>query len=120
MPLIFKRLALAVVSVVLINRASAEPAMWVIHDKDSTIYLMGTVHLLRHGTEWQAPKVTKALADSQELWLEIADSDNTSLATSLMASYGQDKEKPLSKKLNFIERAKLAKIAAQYDLKPEA
>src|SRR3954451_18442843 len=115
MPLIFKRLALAVVSLVLINRASAEPAMWVIHDNDSTIYLVGTVHLLRRGTEWRSPKLTKALADSQELWLEIADADNEELAKTLMARYGIDKSKLLSEKLNTAEKAQLAKVATEYE-----
>ncbi len=53
--------------------AKAEPAMWVIRDKDSTIYLIGTLHLLRHEMEWNAAKVKKAVTESTELWLEVAD-----------------------------------------------
>src|SRR5207244_8510894 len=34
----------------------AEPAMWVVRDADSTIYFIGTAHLLRHGMEWKSPK----------------------------------------------------------------
>ena len=56
--------------------ARAEPAMWVIKDKDSTIYLIGTLHLLRHDMEWDAAKVKKTVGESTELWLEIADADN--------------------------------------------
>src|SRR3954469_22862665 len=37
--------------------ANAEPAMWVVRDADSTIYLIGTMHLLKHDAEWKADKV---------------------------------------------------------------
>ena len=35
----------------------AEPAMWVIRDSDSTIYLIGTLHLLKHDPEWKSEKI---------------------------------------------------------------
>ena len=54
--------------------AKAEPAMWVIRDNDSTVYLIGTLHLLRHETEWNTAKVEKTLTESTELWLEAAKS----------------------------------------------
>ena len=38
--------------------------MWVIRDKDSTIYLIGTLHLLRHEMEWNAAKVKKTVTES--------------------------------------------------------
>jgi uncharacterized protein len=94
--------------------ARAEPAMWVIRDKDSTIYLIGTLHLLRHDTEWNAAKVKKAVAESSELWLEVADIDNQASVAPLIAQYGIDPEKPLSSKLNTAQKGRLAKLAATY------
>ena len=35
--------------------------MWVVKDHDSTIYLLGTVHILRPETVWNATKITDAL-----------------------------------------------------------
>src|SRR4051812_37471020 len=73
----------------LVSRAAlAEPAMWVIHDSDSTIYLVGTVHLLRHETEWNSAKIKKALADSNELWLEMVDGDDPTKIQALLVHYG--------------------------------
>ncbi len=95
--------------------ARAEPAMWVIKDKDSTIYLIGTVHLLKHETAWNKAKVMKAVADSTELWLEISDIDNQATVTPLIQQYGFDKKKSLSTKLNFAQNSKLARVAAQYN-----
>lgn len=102
--------ALIVLAVV----ARAEPAMWVIRNKDSTIYLIGTLHLLRHDTEWNAAKVRKAVAESSELWLEVADIDNQASVAPLIAQYGIDPEKPLSSKLNTAQKGRLAKLAATY------
>src|SRR5438045_1343586 len=76
--------------------ARAEPAMWVIRDKDSTIYLIGTIHLLRHETEWDSAKVKKAVTESTELWLEVANIDDDASVLPLMAKYGTDPKNTLS------------------------
>jgi len=101
--------------IVLAFPAGAEPAMWVIRDKDSTIYLIGTLHLLRHEMEWNAAKVEKTVAESTELWLEAAEIDEGSMAP-IVAQYGMDREKTLSSKLNAKQKEKLAKVAATYSV----
>lgn len=97
--------------------ARAEPAMWVIRDKDSTIYLIGTVHALRPETEWNTAKVKKAVAESTELWLEVADIDDAEL---FVAQYGIDLEKTLSSKLNPAQKERLVKAAATYGVSLES
>jgi uncharacterized protein YbaP (TraB family) len=94
--------------------AKAEPAMWVIKDADSTIYLIGTMHLLKHDTEWNAEKVKKTVHESTELWLEVADLDNDAALAPLMMKLGLDPTHPLSSKLNEEQRKKLEKIAGAY------
>ena len=106
--------------IVLAVAAKAEPAMWVIRDKDSTIYLIGTVHLLRHETEWDSAKVKKAVTESSELWLEVADIDDDASISPLVAQYGIDLENPLSSKLNATQKEKLAKVAATYGVPLES
>jgi len=39
-----RKFSVVLATLVLTISAKAEPAMWVIRDKDSTIYLIGTVH----------------------------------------------------------------------------
>jgi uncharacterized protein YbaP (TraB family) len=95
--------------------AKAEPAMWVIRDADSTIYLIGTMHLLKHDTEWNAEKVKKTVHESTELWLEVADSDNQAVLAPLIAKFGVDPKHPLSSSLNDEQRKKLEKIATTYN-----
>ncbi len=112
-PFIVLRLAL---TLMLATPAKAEPAMWVIKDNDSTIYLIGTVHLLRHETEWNATKVKKAVAESTQLWLEATDVDDLAKVAPAMAQYGVDMEHPLSSKLNATQKQKLASVAETYSL----
>jgi len=100
--------------------AKAEPAMWVIRDKDSTIYLIGTVHALRNETVWDSAKVRKTMTESSELWLEVKDFDDEASITPLVVQYGIDLEKPLSTKLNAIQKGKLAHVAAIYGVPLES
>ena len=48
----------------------ANPAMWVIGDHDTTIYLFGTFHALDGKTDWFNDEVLSAFAASDELVLE--------------------------------------------------
>jgi uncharacterized protein YbaP (TraB family) len=98
--------------------AKAEPAMWVIKDSDSTIYLIGTLHILKHDTEWNAEKVKKTVRESTELWLEIADFDDQSAMLGLVSKLGMDAEHPLSSKLNDEQKQKLTKIAGAFAVPP--
>ncbi len=49
----------------------ADPALWVVRDADTTIYLFGTVHLMKPGLTWFDEGVRKAFDASGELVLEL-------------------------------------------------
>jgi uncharacterized protein YbaP (TraB family) len=109
-----KKIAATFALFLAVASAKAEPAMWVIKDADSTIYLIGTMHLLKHDTEWNAEKVKKTVRESTELWLEVPDLDNEAALAPLMMKLGIDQAHPLSSKLNEEQRKKLEKIAGTY------
>ena len=48
----------------------ADPAMWVVNDGDTTIYLFGTFHALDGKSDWFNDEVRTAFDQSQELVLE--------------------------------------------------
>lgn len=98
----------------------AEPALWVVKDADSTVYLFGTVHVLRPDVVWNTPAVRAAMADSRELWLEIADVDDPAAMAPLVQKYALDLQRPLSSKLTPEQNAKLRAAAARYGLQPAA
>jgi uncharacterized protein YbaP (TraB family) len=63
------------------NRAEApRPALWKLGDADTTIYLFGTIHLLPKDLNWRTPTLERALAASDELYLE------TTLGSDVMGS----------------------------------
>ncbi len=53
------------------NRVKAKPALWVVKDADTTIYLFGTVHVLKPGITWFEGPVRDAFAKSDSLVLEL-------------------------------------------------
>lgn len=55
----------------------ARPALWVVKDDDTTIYLFGTIHLLKREILWFDGPVRKAFDSAQEVVLEVADDDGT-------------------------------------------
>ena len=50
----------------------AKPAMWLVEDDDTKLYLLGTMHALPAGTDWDKGEVAKAIAESGELILELS------------------------------------------------
>lgn len=83
------------------------PPLWVIRDADSTIYLFGTVHLLRPGAAWGSDKVDAAFDGASEVWFEIADPDDQAALMPVIQQYGVSREGPLSSRLNAEDRARL-------------
>ncbi len=49
----------------------ADPALWAVKDADTTIYLFGTVHVLKPGLSWFDEGVKRAFDASGELVLEL-------------------------------------------------
>src|SRR3954471_19957559 len=49
---------------------NADPAIFVVHDSDTTVYLFGTFHALDAKTEWFNDQVKDAFEQSGELVLE--------------------------------------------------
>lgn len=87
----------------------ADPAIWVVKDSDTTIYLFGTVHILKPGLSWFDEAVRTAFDASDELVLEMIEPDQAAMQT-LMTTKGIDPDgPPLSEKLAEPARAKYIK-----------
>lgn len=72
------------------------PALWVLKDPDSTIYLFGTVHILKPTTAWGSAKVDAAFDSASEVWFEITNPDDQAAALPLIQQYGVSPGRPLS------------------------
>src|SRR3546814_6267026 len=56
--------------------AYVTPALWEVKDADTTIYLFGTVHVLKPGVDWFKGGIRRAFDQYDELVLEIIEPDN--------------------------------------------
>ena len=83
------------------------PALWVVRDADSTLYLFGTVHVLRPTTAWGSDTVDAAFDSASRLILEVANPDDQAAAMPLIMQYGISPETPLSSLLTADELAAL-------------
>jgi uncharacterized protein len=99
--------------------AAAEPALWVVKDKQSTLYLFGTFHVLPTGADWETPKIAKAFGDSKELWLELVD-DDVKTVLPLISRYGHDPAHPLSSLVSAGDLKRLDQAAKEAGLPGEA
>lgn len=83
------------------------PALWVIKDEDSTLYLFGSVHVLRPTTGWASPRVTAAFDSASDIWFEISNPDDQAAIVPLIQQHGLSPETPLSSRLTPEEMAEL-------------
>jgi hypothetical protein len=83
------------------------PRLWVVRDADSTLYLYGTVHVLRPETQWRSAAVDAAFDSASEVWFEIDNPDDTAAITPLIQQHGISPQRPLSSLLTPEELAAL-------------
>lgn len=102
-------LGLGLIALLCSTAALADPALWLVKGPHASVYLYGTVHVLRPAQRWDTPALDKALASSDDLWLEVSDIDDLSKMQPLIQSLGLDPAHPLSTKL---DPADLARVDA--------
>jgi uncharacterized protein len=97
----------------------ANPALWVVRDADTTIYLFGTFHLL-DGRPWFNDEVRTAFDASDELVMEaILPEDPASIAPMIMR-YAVDPNRKLSDRLTPAQNAALARALSASGVPPTA
>ena len=52
-----------------------QPAVWLLEDEDTTIWLLGTIHLLPEGFKWRNPELDAIIEQADELILESVDGE---------------------------------------------
>ncbi len=68
----------------------ADPALWVVKDDDTTIYLFGTVHVLKPGLSWFDEAVKTAFDKSDEMMLELVLPEDQAAVGQVMMPLAMD------------------------------
>ena len=99
----------------------ADPAIWVVKDPDTTIYLFGTFHALDGKHDWFNEEVKAAFDQSGELVLELPPMDDKAAIQQVVMKHAIDRSgTPLSQKLSPAARAKYTKALAGIGAPPAA
>lgn len=85
--------------------APLKPALWMVSDEDTTIYLFGTIHALRPGLPWFEGKVAQAFRESATLVTEIQDVGSLDTAQTLLGTAMLPPGQTLRGKLSATDRA---------------
>ena len=95
----------------------ADPALWVVKDDDTTIYLFGTVHVLKPGLSWFDEAVKAAFDNSGNLVMELPPQDPAKAGETQQIVLGLARAtdgKTLTEKLPADKRAAYAAVLAQF------
>lgn len=85
------------------------PALWEVSDRDTTIYLFGTIHLLPEKFDWRTARFDRAIAGSQQLVVEtiIDEKDPGKLMAALSSLAFAPGQPPLAERVPASKRALL-------------
>jgi uncharacterized protein len=99
----------------------ADPALWVVKDADTTIYLFGTFHALDGKTDWFNDEVRAAYDRSGKVYLEVVKPEDPSAMAPLMQKYALNPGgTPLSARLSEKGKADFTAALASLGAPPTA
>ncbi|MGE0597485.1 MAG: TraB/GumN family protein [Hyphomonadaceae bacterium] len=104
----------------IVDPAPFRPALYVVRDADSTMYLYGTVHVRRAGAPWGGADAQAALASAEDVWTEMEMSPEADArAAAVVVQLGRAPPgRPLSSWLSSGEAAALAALMQRFNMPP--
>jgi len=97
-----------------------KPALWRLSDKDTTIYLFGTIHALPAGVNWLTGPVEAAFKASDQLVTEIPETDAKEMQAAIVSNAVLPANQNLRLLLTPEDKVKLEKALASFQLPTEA
>lgn len=77
----------------------ATPPMWEAERGSARIIMIGSVHQLPPSLDWRDPRVSRAVAEAGELWLELAPEDLASVPALFDRLSGDEPVAPLAQRI---------------------
>ena len=87
---------------------AARPPLWRVTDGDTTIWLLGSIHMLPPGIEWQDDAVKQAIRESDALVLEIPPTDPAQASAAFVHAARAKAAVPIEERLPSPKRMLLA------------
>jgi len=100
----------------------ADPALWVVKGPHATVYLFGTIHVMKPEVNWHSAKLKTAMDASQTLIEEVdnVDQADATQIQALMQKLGSDQAHPLSTKITKEDLALLDTTAKKMGIPGES
>jgi uncharacterized protein len=97
-----------------------DPALWVVKDKDTTIYLFGTIHILKPGLSWFDEEIKNAFDRSDELVVEMVE-PSAAESQVIFSKYGIDQSgRKLTAKLAQTDRPAYSALLKKLNIPDES
>ena len=90
------------------------PLLWVMKDADTTIYLFGSVHILRQNLNWMDPRLFRAFDSADQAWFEVPALDKLPPFKGFSGRV-YDSRPVLLNGLTDTEKSQLKVLVARYD-----
>ncbi|WP_164730433.1 TraB/GumN family protein [Pelagibacterium montanilacus] len=100
--------------------ALAEPPLWVIEEEDATVYMVGTIHLMRDGAAWRTEAFDAAFEAADVVWLELAGAGDPEAMVPDIMERALSPEASLSERLEADDFALLEDALETYGVPIEA
>ncbi len=98
------------------QQGEPRPAIWVLRDADTTIYLFGTVHVLHPDLRWRSPVFDRIARTAQELVLELTDEQMTQDTAQSLSMMQMGKSLPLLQRVTPARREGLTRMMGELGL----
>jgi uncharacterized protein YbaP (TraB family) len=92
------------------------PAIWLLSDDDTRIYLFGTVHILHPDLRWRSPAFDRIAREAQELVLELSEEEMTGSATQLSSMMGMGKSVPVLQRVSPARREGFSRLLRELQI----
>ncbi len=100
----------------LAQQGEPRPAIWLLADADTRIYLFGTVHVLHPELRWRSATFDRIARDAQELVLELTDQDVSGGNVDALAMMRMAKSVPVLQRVSADRREGLARMLRELQI----
>jgi uncharacterized protein YbaP (TraB family) len=94
------------------------PALWMIGDEDTTIYLFGTIHALPDGVDWFRGNIASAFAVSDTLVTEVAAKEDPAMQATVLKLAALPEGTSLRGQMSAEQRAAYDKALVAFNIPP--